>query len=141
MGFNLKDRSLLDIAELTPQEIRSLLDLAHALKAEKHRGVTERRLVGKNICLIFEKTSTRTRCAFEVAANDLGMGVTYWTRRVPDRAQGIDQGHGTRAGAHVRRNRVPRDRADRRGRAGAVRGCPVYNGLTDESHPTQILAI
>jgi ornithine carbamoyltransferase len=77
MSVTLKHRSLLELSDLTPQEIRSLLDLSHALKAEKKGGAASRRVAGKNICPIFEKTSTRTRCAFEVAAYDLGMGVTY----------------------------------------------------------------
>jgi ornithine carbamoyltransferase len=141
MGFNLKDRSLLDISDLTPQEIRSLLDLAHALKAEKHRGVAERRLVGKNICLIFEKTSTRTRCAFEVAASDLGMGVTYLD---PSGSQ-IGHKESIRDTARVLGRMY--DAIEYRGFAQSIveelarsAGVPVYNGLTDESHPTQILA-
>lgn len=77
MGFNLRNRSLLELSDYTPQEIRFLLDLSHTVKAERNAGAAQRRLAGKNICLIFEKTSTRTRCAFEVAAYDLGMGVTY----------------------------------------------------------------
>jgi len=77
MTTSLKGRSLLELSDLTPQEIRGLLDLAATLKREKKAGTRHPRLAGKNIVLVFEKTSTRTRCAFEVAAYDLGMGVTY----------------------------------------------------------------
>ena len=141
MGFNLKERSLVDIVDLSPQEIRSLLDLAHGLKAEKHRGVAERRLVGKNICLIFEKTSTRTRCAFEVAAYDLGMGVT----NLDPAGSQIGHKESIRDTARVLGRMY--DAIEYRGFAQSIvddlakyAGVPVYNGLTDESHPTQILA-
>lgn len=141
MGFNLKNRSLLDIAELTPQEFRSVLDLAHALKAEKKHGVEQRRLAGKNICLIFEKTSTRTRCAFEVAAYDLGMGVTYLD------PSGSQIGHKESIKDTARVLGRMYDAIEYRGFAQAIvddlakyAGVPVYNGLTDDSHPTQIIA-
>ena len=77
MAFNLKNRSYLKLLDFTPREIRYLLDLSRDLKRAKYAGNEEQRLVGKNIALIFEKTSTRTRCAFEVAAYDQGAHVTY----------------------------------------------------------------
>ena len=75
--MNLKGRSFLKLLDYSPEEIGQLLDLAAELKAKKKAGIPHRLCEGKNIALIFEKTSTRTRCAFEVAANDLGMGSTY----------------------------------------------------------------
>ncbi len=141
MGFNLKGRSLLDITDLTAGEFRSLLDLSHALKAEKRDGVIERRLSGKNVCLIFEKTSTRTRCAFEVAAYDLGMGVTYLD------PSGSQIGHKESIPDTARVLGRMYDAIEYRGFAQSIvdelarhAGVPVYNGLTDESHPTQIVA-
>ena len=77
MAFNLRNRSLLKLLDLTPEEIKFLLKLAADLKAAKYGGYEQPRLKGKNIALIFEKTSTRTRCAFEVAAHDQGAHVTY----------------------------------------------------------------
>ena len=77
MGMNVRGRSFLKLLDYTPQEIRYLLDLSREFKAKKRSGTPHCCLPGKNIVLIFEKTSTRTRCAFEVAARDLGMGVTY----------------------------------------------------------------
>ena len=140
MGVNLKNRSLLDIADLTPEEIRFLLDLARTVKAEKRAGV-QRRLTGKNICLIFEKTSTRTRCAFEVAAYDLGMGATYLD------PTGSQIGHKESIKDTARVLGRMYDAIEYRGFAQSIvndlakyAGVPVYNGLTDESHPTQILA-
>ena len=76
MGINIRGRSFLTLLDYTPQEIRYLLDLAKEFKALKRAGVPHRYLEGKNIVLLFEKTSTRTRCAFEVAGMDLGIGVT-----------------------------------------------------------------
>ena len=140
MGVNLKNRSLLDIADLTPEEIRFLLDLSRTVKAEKRSGVP-RRLTGKNICLIFEKTSTRTRCAFEVAAYDLGMGATYLD------PTGSQIGHKESIKDTARVLGRMYDAIEYRGFAQSIvddlakyAGVPVYNGLTDESHPTQILA-
>ena len=75
--INLKGRNFLTLLDYTPEEIRYLLDLSHELKEKKKNGIPHRYLEGKNIVLLFEKTSTRTRCAFEVAGLDLGMGVTY----------------------------------------------------------------
>ncbi len=77
MAVNLKGRSLLTLMDFTPEEIRYLLDLAHDLKAKKRQGISNYLLTGKNIVLLFEKTSTRTRCAFEVAALDEGAHVTF----------------------------------------------------------------
>jgi ornithine carbamoyltransferase len=141
MNPDLKNRSLLELADLTPQEIRALLDLAHEVKAAKKRGAAPRTLAGKNICLIFEKTSTRTRCAFEVAAYDLGMGVTYLD------PGGSQIGHKESIKDTARVLGRMYDAIEYRGFAqtvvddlAAYSGVPVYNGLTDASHPTQILA-
>jgi ornithine carbamoyltransferase len=141
MSTQLKHRSLLELTELTPAEIRSLLDLSHKVKAEKKRGTMERRLAGKNICLIFEKTSTRTRCAFEVAAYDLGMGATYLD------PGGSQIGHKESIKDTARVLGRMYDAIEYRGFAQSIvvelskyAGVPVYNGLTDEAHPTQILA-
>ena len=141
MGFNLRHRSLLELSDYTPQEIRFLLDLSHTVKAEKNAGAGQRGLVGKNICLIFEKTSTRTRCAFEVAAYDLGMGVTYLD------PSGSQIGHKESIKDTARVLGRMYDAIEYRGFAQSVvddlakhSGVPVYNGLTDESHPTQVLA-
>jgi ornithine carbamoyltransferase len=141
MGVDLKNRSLLELADYTPEEIRYLLDLSHEVKRAKRKGLRDPRLAGKNICLIFEKTSTRTRCAFEVAAYDLGMGVTYLD---PSGSQ-IGHKESIRDTARVLGRMY--DAIEYRGFAQEVvldlakySGVPVYNGLTDESHPTQILA-
>ena len=141
MAVSLKSRSLLELSDCTPEEIRFLLDRAHAVKKEKRRGPGARPLVGRNICLIFEKTSTRTRCAFEVAAYDLGMGVTYLD---PTGSQ-IGHKESIRDTARVLGRMY--DAIEYRGFAQSTvvdlakySGVPVYNGLTDDSHPTQILA-
>jgi ornithine carbamoyltransferase len=138
---NLKDRSLLELSDLTPAEIRFLLALAAQVKAEKKSGKAARTLSGKNICLIFEKTSTRTRCAFEVAAYDLGMGVTYLD------PTGSQIGHKESIKDTARVLGRMYDAIEYRGFAQSIvldlakyAGVPVYNGLTDDSHPTQILA-
>ena len=102
MSFNLRNRSLLTVQDYTPREFRYLLDLARDLKRAKYARTEQKHLDGKEICLIFEKTSTRTRCAFEVACYDQGANVTYLDPiRFADRPQGIIQGHGARAWAHV----------------------------------------
>ena len=75
--MNLKGRNFLTLKDFTPEEIEYLIDLSAELKAKKKQGVVDQRFLGKNVALIFEKTSTRTRCSFEVAAHDLGMGTTY----------------------------------------------------------------
>ena len=141
MGPKLKNRSLLELSDYTPDEIRFLLDLSHTVKREKRSGTGARSLAGKNICLIFEKTSTRTRCAFEVAAYDLGMGVTYLD------PTGSQIGHKESIKDTARVLGRMYDAIEYRGFAQAVvldlakyAGVPVYNGLTDASHPTQILA-
>ena len=141
MGLTLKNRSLLELSDLAPEEVRFLLDLAHNVKAEKKGAREQRRLAGKNIALIFEKTSTRTRCAFEVAAYDLGMGVTYLD------PSGSQIGHKESIKDTARVLGRMYDAIEYRGFAQSIvdelakyAGVPVYNGLTDESHPTQILA-
>jgi ornithine carbamoyltransferase len=140
LSFNLKKRNFLTLLDFTPQEIRFLLDLAGELKQARSSGTEQQQLKGKNIALIFEKTSTRTRCAFEVAAYDQGANVTYLgptgtqigikesikdTARVLARMydgieyRGFDQAAAEELGRH---------------------GVPVWNGLTDTFHPTQVLA-
>jgi len=138
---NLKDHSLLELSDLSSAEIRFLLDLGAKVKAEKKAGKPGRTLAGKNVCLIFEKTSTRTRCAFEVAAYDLGMGVTYLD---PGGSQ-IGHKESIRDTARVLGRMY--DAIEYRGFAQSIvdelakyAGVPVYNGLTDDAHPTQILA-
>ena len=141
MAVNLKGRSFLTLMDFTSQEIRYLLDLAHDLKAKKRMGVKEKCMCNKNIVLLFEKTSTRTRCAFEVAAHEEGAHITFLdsgssqmgkkesledTAKVLGRFfdgieyRGFDQ-------------KVVEDLA-------RYSGVPVFNGLTDADHPTQILA-
>ena len=116
MAFNLRNRSFLKEIDFTPQEMRYLLQLSEALKIAKYAGTEGKQLAGKEIALIFEKTSTRTRSAFEVAslrrgrARDLSRPV-----RVAAGAQGVDRRHRAGAGPHVRRDRVPGQRPGRRG--------------------------
>lgn len=141
MGFNLRNRSFLTLQDFDPRDIRYLLDLAAELKRSKAAGTEHPRLKGKNVALIFEKSSTRTRCAFEVAMYDQGGHVTY-----------LDA-----AGSHIGRTESLKDTARVLGRLFdgiEYRGfhqtaveelarfshVPIWNGLTDESHPTQILA-
>ena len=140
MSFHLKNRNFLTLLDFTPGEIRFLLDLARELKRARYAGTEQQRLKGKNIALMFEKASTRTRCAFEVAAYDQGANVTYLgptgtqigikesmkdTARVLARMydgieyRGFDQATAEELGRH---------------------GVPVWNGLTNEFHPTQVLA-
>lgn len=139
--MNLKGRDLLKILDLTPEEITGLLDLAQDLKEKKKAGIPHRLCEGKNIALIFEKTSTRTRCAFEVAANDLGMGSTYLgpTGSQIGIKESIADTARVLAGMY--------DAIEYRGfsqktveELAAYSKVPVYNGLTDEFHPTQMLA-
>ncbi len=141
MGMNLRGRSYLKLLDYSPAEIRYLLDLAKEFKALKRAGVPHRYLQGKNIVLLFEKTSTRTRCSFEVAGMDLGMGVTYLDpgssqmgkkESIPDTARVLGRLY---------------DGIEYRGYSQALveelaayAGVPVWNGLTDEFHPTQMLA-
>ena len=138
---NLKNRNFLKLLDFTPEEIGGLLELAAELKAQKKAGIPHRMHAGKNVALIFEKTSTRTRCSFEVAAADLGMNAVYLdpsasqlgkkesiadTARVLGRMfDGIEyRGYGQ----------------ERVEKLAAYAGVPVWNGLTNEFHPTQILA-
>jgi ornithine carbamoyltransferase len=141
MNFSIRNRSFLKLLDFSPEEIKYLLDLSFALKQAKYSGTEQPRLKGKNIALIFEKTSTRTRCAFEVAAHDQGAEVTYLdpvssqmghkesvkdTARVLGRMyDGIEyRGHGQEIVETL----------------AAYAGVPVWNGLTNEYHPTQVLA-
>ena len=137
----LKGRDLLKILDLTPDEIDVLLTVAAALKKKKKAGEPHRLCEGKNLALIFEKTSTRTRCAFEVAARDLGMGVTYLD---PAGSQ-IGKKESIADTARVLSGMF--DGIEYRGfgqeiveELAAYAAVPVFNGLTDEAHPTQILA-
>ncbi|MDO4906225.1 ornithine carbamoyltransferase [Neisseria sp.] len=139
--MNLKNRHFLKLLDYTPEEIEYLLDLAAELKAAKKSGREERRLCGKNIALIFEKTSTRTRCAFEVAAYDQGANVTYLE------PGGSQIGHKESIKDTARVLGRMYDAIEYRGFGQEIveelakyAGVPVYNGLTDEFHPTQILA-
>ena len=139
--YNFTNKSFLKLLDLTPEEIGQLLELAAKLKAEKKAGIPHKLCPGKNIVLLFEKDSTRTRCAFEVAGADLGMNVTYLgpsgsqmgkkesiadTARVLGRMyDGIEyRGHGQEIVEELAKHA----------------GVPVWNGLTNEFHPTQILA-
>jgi ornithine carbamoyltransferase len=141
MPFNLKNRSVLEMSDFSAEEIRFLLDLSKELKRAKAAGTERARLRGKNLCLIFEKTSTRTRCAFEVAAYDQGMGVTYLD------PSGSQIGHKESIKDTARVLGRMYDAIEYRGFRQTVveelaryAGVPIYNGLTDESHPTQMLA-
>ena len=139
--MNLKGRNFLTLKDFTPEEITYMLDLAADLKNKKKKGIPVDHYRGKNVALIFEKTSTRTRCAFEVAAHDLGMGCTYLdptgsqigkkesiadTARVLGRMfEGIEyRGYGQEIVEELAK----------------YAGVPVWNGLTNEYHPTQMLA-
>ncbi|CAB1081930.1 Ornithine carbamoyltransferase (EC [Olavius algarvensis Delta 1 endosymbiont] len=141
MAFNLRNRHFLKLLDFTPEEIRFLLELAVDLKKAKYAGFEQPRLFGKNIALIFEKSSTRTRCAFEVAAYDQGAHVTYLGPS------------GSQMGAKESMKDTARvlgrmyDGIEYRGFGQSVveelaryAGVPVWNGLTNEYHPTQVLA-
>jgi len=139
--MNLKGKSFLKLLDFTPEEIAYLIDLAAKLKAEKKAGIPHRTCVGKNIALIFEKTSTRTRCAFEVAAADLGMHPVYLD---PTGSQ-IGKKESIADTARVLGRMF--DGIEYRGfgqelveELAHYAGVPVWNGLTNEFHPTQILA-
>ena len=139
--MNLKGRHFLKLLDYTPEEINYLIDLAAELKAQKKNGVLHRDLVGKNIALIFEKTSTRTRCSFEVAASDLGMHPVYLD---PSGSQ-IGKKESIADTARVLGRMF--DGIEYRGFGQEIveelakyAGVPVWNGLTNEFHPTQILA-
>lgn len=141
MAFNLRNRSFLKLLDFTPKEIQYFLDLARDLKRAKYAGTEQPRLKGKNIALIFEKTSTRTRCAFEVAAYDQGAHTTYLG---PSGSQiGVKESMADTARVLGRMY----DGIEYRGFDQATveelakyAGVPVWNGLTNEFHPTQILA-
>jgi ornithine carbamoyltransferase len=141
MAFNLRNRSLLTVQDYTQQEFKYLLDLARDLKRAKYARTEQEHLKGKEICLIFEKTSTRTRCAFEVACHDQGATVTYLD------PSGSQMGHKESAKDTARVLGRMFDAIEYRGAGQEVveelakyAGVPVYNGLTDEYHPTQMLA-
>ena len=141
MSFNLRNRSLLDLKDFPPRAIRYLLDLAAELKRAKAGGTEHPRLKGKNIALIFEKASTRTRCAFEVAVHDQGGHVTYID------SVGSQMGHKESLKDTARVLGRLYDGIEYRGFHQSVvedlarfSHVPVWNGLTDEAHPTQVLA-
>ncbi len=141
MAFNLKNRNFLKLLDFTPQEIKFLLQLSADLKKAKYAGTEVQRLKGKNIVLLFEKDSTRTRCAFEVAALDQGAHVTYLG---PSGSQ-MGKKESMKDTARVLGRMY--DGIEYRGYAqeivetlGKYAGVPVWNGLTTEFHPTQILA-
>src|SRR5574338_1434762 len=141
MAFNLRNRNFLKELDFTPEELKFLLKLSAELKAAKYGGYEQQRLKGKNIALIFEKTSTRTRCAFEVAAYDQGAHVTYLG---PDGSQ-IGHKESMKDTARVLGRMY--DGIEYRGfgqeivdELAAYAGVPVWNGLTDQFHPTQVLA-
>ena len=141
MSVDLKGRSFLTIMDFTPEEIRYMLDLAKELKVKKKAGVKGDTLTGKNIVLLFEKTSTRTRCAFEVAAMDEGVGVTF----LDSKSSQMGKKESLADTAKVLGRMF--DGIEYRGFDQKVvedlmkySGVPVYNGLTDVDHPTQALA-
>lgn len=141
MSFNLHNRSLLDLQDFSPRDIRFLLDLAAELKRSKYAGNELARLKGKNIALIFEKASTRTRCAFEVAVHDQGGHVTY----IDPVSSQLGHKESLKDTARVLGRLY--DGIEYRGFHQSVveeiarfSHVPVWNGLTDEAHPTQVLA-
>ena len=138
---NLKNRHFLKLLDFTPEEIGGLLELAAELKAQKKAGIPHRMHEGKNVALIFEKTSTRTRCSFEVAAADLGMNAVY----LDPSASQLGKKESIADTARVLGRMF--DGIEYRGfgqerveKLAAYAGVPVWNGLTNEFHPTQILA-
>ncbi len=139
--MTLKGRNFLKLMDYTPDEIRYLIDLSAELKSQKKQGIRHDTLAGKNIALIFEKTSTRTRCSFEVAAHDLGMHVTYLD---PSGSQ-IGKKESIADTARVLGRMY--DGIEYRGYGQEIveelakyAGVPVWNGLTNEFHPTQMIA-
>lgn len=141
MGLNLRGRNFLSLLDYSPQEIRYLIDLSVDFKAMKRAGTPHRYLEGKNIVLLFEKSSTRTRCSFEVAGMDLGMGVTYLDpgssqmgkkESIADTARVLGRMYD---GIEYRgyEQDLVQSLAD-------YAGVPVWNGLTDQFHPTQMIA-
>ncbi|ADH91473.1 ornithine carbamoyltransferase [Ancylobacter novellus DSM 506] len=141
MSFNLRNRSLLTVQDYTQREFQFLLDLARDLKRAKYSGTEQPHLKGREVVLIFEKTSTRTRCAFEVACHDQGANVTYLD------PAGSQIGHKESFKDTARVLGRMFDAIEYRGASqtgveqlAKYAGVPVYNGLTDEYHPTQMLA-
>lgn len=141
MSFNLRNRSFLKLLDFTPKEIQFLLDLAADLKKAKYAGTEQQRLKGKNIVILFEKDSTRTRCAFEVAAFDQGANVTY----IGPSGSQMGKKESMKDTARVLGRMY--DGIEYRGYSQEIvetlakySGVPVWNGLTNEFHPTQILA-
>src|SRR6056300_1463931 len=141
MAFNLRNRNFLKLLDFSPKEIQFLLELSNDLKKAKYAGTEQPRLTGKNIALIFEKASTRTRCAFETAAYDQGANITYLG---PSGSQ-IGQKESMKDTARVLGRMY--DGIEYRGfgqdiveELGKYAGVPVWNGLTNEFPPTQILA-
>jgi ornithine carbamoyltransferase len=140
MPVNLKNRNFLKLLDFSPEEINFLLDLARELKTARISGTEQQRLKGRNIALIFEKTSTRTRCAFEVAAYDQGANVTYLgptgtqigeKESMKDTARVLARMYDA-----IEYRGFDQEKAEGLGR----HGVPVWNGLTDQYHPTQVLA-
>lgn len=139
--MNLKNRNFLKLLDFTPDEIQALIDLAIKLKDEKKRGIAHRLCEGKNIALIFEKTSTRTRCAFEVAASDLGMHPVYLDSKSSQLGKKESIADTARVLGRMFDGIEYRGFGQERVEALAqYAGVPVWNGLTNEFHPTQILA-
>ena len=141
MAVNLKGRSFLTLADFTPGELRYLLDLGHDLKAKRRAGICEPTMKGKHIVLLFEKTSTRTRCSFEVAATQEGAHVTY----LDANSSQMGKKESLEDSAKVLGRFF--DGIEYRGFGQEIveelanyAGVPVFNGLTNEFHPTQILA-
>ena len=141
MALNIRNRSLLSLVHHTDRDLLYLLDLSRDLKRAKYSGLDRQSLVGKNIALIFEKTSTRTRCAFEVAAYDEGAHVTY----IDPASSQIGHKESMKDTARVLGRMY--DAIEYRGAGQEIveelaeyAGVPVFNGLTDEFHPTQMLA-
>ncbi|WP_138207756.1 ornithine carbamoyltransferase [Haloimpatiens lingqiaonensis] len=139
MAINLKGRHFLTLKDFTPQEIRYLLDLSHNLKDKKRLGIKGNSLEGKNIVLLFEKTSTRTRCAFEVAALDEGAHVTFLTNSQMGKKESIEDTAKVLGRFYdgIEFRGFKQETVDALAKHSGV---PVWNGLTDIDHPTQVLA-
>ena len=137
--MNLKGRSFLTLKDFNKEEIRYFLDLAHELKAKKKKGITGSSLKGKNVVLIFDKSSTRTRCSFEVGAADEGAHVTYLSNSHMNKKESLEDSAKVFGRIY--------DAIEYRGygqdiveKLAEFSGVPVWNGLTDTDHPTQVLA-
>lgn len=139
MSVNLKGRSFLTLLDFTPEEIRYLLDLSHNLKAKKRLGIKEKVLEGRSIVLLFEKTSTRTRCAFEVAAFDEGAHVTYLSNSQMGKKESLEDTAKVLGRYYdgIEFRGYEQETVDQLSK---YSGVPVWNGLTDVDHPTQVLA-